>query len=147
MDDLLRNTLKQKLSIDSSAMMGEVVSVDTNKVLCEVKLLENPDLVFSEVRLRAIDDEQDKGLILFPKVGSAVLMAQIKNTDAYYIAMMSEIEKVSFQSNDEDLKEILVSLLTAIKALTVPTGVGPSGTAINLLDFQEIETRLNKFFK
>jgi hypothetical protein len=147
MDDILRDTLKKTLSKDSSAVMGEVVSVDMEKVLCEVKILENEDLIFSEVRLRAIDDEQDKGFVLFPKVGSQVLMAKIKDTDAYYIAMMSEIKKVSFQSNEEDLKAILADLLTAIKTLTVPTGVGPSGTPINVLDFQNIELRINKFFK
>jgi hypothetical protein len=147
MDDILREALKKSLSENNDVMACEVLSVDKAKVLCRVKSIENEDLVFENVRLRAVDDEQDKGFILFPKVGSTVLVGQIKNTTAYYVAMYSALDKVKWATDNEDLKDLLSDLLTAIKTLTVTTAVGPSGTPINIADFTLIENRLNNFFE
>jgi hypothetical protein len=147
MDDLLRTALKKTLSENNDVMACEVLSVDKVKVLCQVKSIENEDLILEDVRLRAVDDEQDKGLILFPQVGSTVLVGQIKNTTAYYIAMYSAIDKVKWVTEQTDMKTIWLDLLSAIKALTVPTGMGPSGVPINLGDFTNIETKINQFFE
>lgn len=78
-----------------TVMLGKVVEVDKEKVSCKVELVSNAEIVLEGVRLRAVDDEQDKGLVLFPKVGSAVLVGKIENMTAYYIAMFSELESVS----------------------------------------------------
>lgn len=45
------------------------------------------------------------------------------------------------------LKKTLEDLLTAIKALTVTTGVGPSGTPINVADFIKIESDLPNYLE
>lgn len=45
------------------------------------------------------------------------------------------------------LKKTLEDLLTAIKALTVTTGVGPSGTPINIADFVKIEQDLPNYME
>jgi hypothetical protein len=147
MDDILRKALKDSLSENNDVFAGKVLSVDKPKVLCKVQSIENEELVFEDVRLRAIDDAQDKGFVLFPKVGSTVLIGQIKNTSAYYVAMYSEIDKVKWATDAENLKDLLADLLTAIKAITVTTGVGPSGTPINVASFVAIENRLNNFFE
>ena len=43
----------------------------------------------------------------------------------------------------ETLKNLLNDILTSITQLTVPTGLGPSGTPINSADFQNIASKLN----
>lgn len=45
------------------------------------------------------------------------------------------------------LKKTLEDLLTAIKALTVTTGVGPSGPPINIADFVKIEQDLPNYME
>ncbi|MEO1053909.1 MAG: hypothetical protein AAFX87_24950 [Bacteroidota bacterium] len=54
---------------------------------------------------------------------------------------------ITIKKDDEDLKSIITDLITAIKALTVSTGVGPSGPPINIADFAAIEARIPKLFK
>jgi hypothetical protein len=44
----------------------------------------------------------------------------------------------------ETLKEKLESLIDAINAITVPTGVGPSGTPINAATFSTIKSQLSQ---
>lgn len=45
------------------------------------------------------------------------------------------------------LKKTLDDLLTAILALTVTTGVGPSGTPINAADFQKVQQDLSNYLE
>ncbi len=49
--------------------------------------------------------------------------------------------------SDEGLKKLLEDLITAISQLTVPTGVGPSGTPINTAVFTQIKTRIGNFLE
>lgn len=141
-DDIVRSKLASFFRLDNNVMAGKVVSVDKAKVLCRVSLIENEDIVLEDVRLRAIDDELDKGFILFPKVDSTVLIGQIKNTSAYYVAMYSDIDKISLQNDNQSLKTILEDLIAQIKLITVPTAVGVSGTPINFAQFDLITTRI-----
>lgn len=63
-------------------------------------------------------------------------------------------EKVRFQSstfafdnNKTGLKSILADLVSALKALTVTTGTGPSGTPINISQFIKVEQQINNLFE
>lgn len=49
--------------------------------------------------------------------------------------------------NNEGLKKVLEDLITAINQLTVPTGVGPSGTPINAAAFTQIKNRVGNFLE
>lgn len=51
------------------------------------------------------------------------------------------------QKNSETLKKILNDLNTAIKSITVPTNVGPSGVPINSSTFTAINIRVNDLLK
>lgn len=151
MDDLIRSAMQRAFRVDNSAIAAEVLAVDDSVMQCRVRLVENPDLVLEGVRLRAVDDAQDQGFVLLPKVGSSVLVAQIRNTSAYYVAMFSEVDaarvllsggKLRVEKGGESLGKVLDDLISAILALTVTTSVGPSGTPINFLDFQNVAIRL-----
>ncbi len=96
MIELLRNELK-RFATQNVFQIGFVVSVDKPKALCKVKLLENEAVVLENVRLQAIDNEQDNGILFFPKIESSVIVAKLDYVDSYFVAMLSEVEEVSWK--------------------------------------------------
>ena len=52
-----------------------------------------------------------------------------------------------FRSGGAGLKKTLGELIDAIMKLTVPTGVGPSGTPINAADFVKVKQGLNDYLE
>jgi hypothetical protein len=106
------------LFASQSIMIGKVESIDKEKVLCTVSLVANPEIVLQEVRLRAVDDEQDKGMVLFPAVGSAVLVGKIDNISAYYIAMFSEVESIEIQCEKTIFNKGELGGMVKLKPLT-----------------------------
>lgn len=133
---------------NASTYRATILSIDKAKSLCVVRVLQNEDLVLEDVSLRAVDDGQANGFILYPAIGSAVLVSKIEGQDNYYLEMVSEIETVRIENKTgESIKKLLDDLIDAITQITVPTGVGPSGTPINALNFTEIKTRINQLFE
>lgn len=54
---------------------------------------------------------------------------------------------LTFVKGGAGLKKTLEELIDAITKLTVPTGVGPSGTPINVTDFIKIKQGLNDYLE
>jgi hypothetical protein len=54
---------------------------------------------------------------------------------------------LTFTKGGSGLKKTLNDLLTAIQALTVPTGVGPSGPPINITDFAKVQQELTQYLE
>jgi hypothetical protein len=85
----------------------------------------------------------------FKKDGAATPVVKVTH-DGTEIKTVVHGDKVDLHSDaDQDavrgneLKDILSDLIDAIGALTVPTGVGPSGLPINKTQFDAIKTRLD----
>lgn len=55
--------------------------------------------------------------------------------------------KYQIDGDTTSLKTILLDLVKALKALTVTTPVGPSGTPINVAQFVKVENQINQLFK
>lgn len=53
----------------------------------------------------------------------------------------------TIKNNASGLKKTLEDLIAAIKTLTVPTGVGPSGTPINAAAFTRVEQDLKNYME
>jgi hypothetical protein len=121
-----------------------VVSVDAASKTCIVTPT-NGD-ANRKARLTAYNGN----LILYPVVGSFVIITYINRIDCY-VAMFSEVDnfeyvidgKFTFENGDESLKGLINDLITAIKAITVTTPAGPSGLPVNIADFTAINTRFN----
>lgn len=122
--------------------LATVLSVDKSANTCDVEPLDNTaELV--EVRLQA---GNGKGLVMYPVVGSVVVVSFFSRDDAY-VSLVSEVELFDIQTQNESLKAIITDLCSAIKTLTVTTPSGPSGTPINFAQFDTITNRLNNLFK
>lgn len=94
----------------------EVLSVDENKLTCTVKELETDAELF-QVRLNA--GKTTLQTVLFPKVGSMVLVGLIGNdTRARYVSMVSEVDKIYLNGGDNGGLTITPELVTQLGKLS-----------------------------
>lgn len=71
-----------------------VKKVNKSKCTCAVAFV-NEDADLNNVRLRALNDDKSTGFVIYPKVGSKVLVAFIDNKNtAAFICSFSEIDNV-----------------------------------------------------
>lgn len=74
-----------------------VKSVDEAKHTCTVEL---DDIELEDVRLNAVNDDNDKTSFIIPKVNSWVLIAYIQGNEAdAFVSAFSEIEKIIIQTS------------------------------------------------
>lgn len=141
-------------------LLAEVVSVDEQEMTCVLK--DDDGLEVYDVRLKPVLTA-DESVVLIPEVGSWVLATRIEDDEEWLVIAAEKISKYrmtigasvmevdadgfSFKKGELTLKDIMSNLLGGIKALTVPTNVGPSGTPVNLATFQQVETDLNQILK
>lgn len=114
--------------------------------------------------VRKIATQGRKGFIPALPKGSFVIVSRISGSDDLFVSMFSEIEgieysdksglecvimqgKLSFKNRNYSLKKAFDDLFSAIAKLTVTTGVGPSGTPINITEFQAIQQNLNNLLR
>jgi hypothetical protein len=106
----------------------------------------------------------NKGVIITPVVNSSVIVSRIGEADELFVEMFSEVEKVtlsddngfecviengiiSVKNKSYSLRHAFDDIIAAIEKLTVTTGVGPSGTPINIAQFKTVQQKLNNFLK
>lgn len=140
---------------------AEIIKTSGNT--CDIKI---GDLPLSDVRLKSVVNDNENELLVTPAVGSHVLVADLSNGNFRDLAVIKyeEIEaiklktkagiefevkddKISLKNKSYDLKKAFDELLDAITKLTVTTGVGPSGTPINLAEFTAVKQKLNTLLK
>jgi len=143
---------------------AEVIAIDEIKETCTVKETRT-ELEYTKVLLSL----NQSGIVNIPKKDSKVLCGIVENNKAnVFILEIEKIDKTIIRTESDytfeikgdllltsskkieisntvtDLKTIITDLLTAIKAITVPTGVGPSGVPINIAQFIAVEQKLNQ---
>lgn len=116
-------------------LLAKVIKVDRQENTCDVVPV-NGAAELLDVRLRADDGTKD-GQIIYPKVGSLVLIAPIDNDKAaYFVAMFSEVEEVcciidntrliagkngvTIAKDKDGLKEALTDLINEILKIYAP---------------------------
>lgn len=129
----------QRQVLPDATFAATVIEVDSVARTCDVKTGEGIDIY--EVRLQAASGNS-VGFVIFPTVGSVVLVS-VTESGNWYVSAFTGVDKVSLKNNQEDLKSWLDDLVDAIKQITVPTAVGPSGTPINATAIEAIKQRLN----
>lgn len=94
MDDKLREAYNQMIieQIPEQTVPAKVVTVNDDHT-CDVKLVDDQDVILYNVRLKALVDGKEEGIIPLPVVNSDVLVSIIKNNkQANYVSCFSEIE-------------------------------------------------------
>lgn len=114
--------IKQKLcqltgaDIDRGLFTAEVTKVSGDT--CSVRY---GDLVFEDVRLRVIaEDSNNSRMLLTPKVGSCVLVADLSGGDKrdFAVVMLSEVQKVELTADEVKLNGGSNGGLVKIEELT-----------------------------
>ncbi|AWM31364.1 hypothetical protein [Hymenobacter nivis] len=128
--------------IPSQVVGGTVLRVDAARAVCDVQPAEAGAPELLDVQLRAVDDGSSKGFVLWPVVGSPVLVGLIENDpNNCFVVAVSRVEAFTLATQTDSLAALFADLLAAIGALTVTTAVGPSGPPINLTSFQQLAQR------
>ena len=165
MDDLIKKLAKTNDEI--YAKVCQVIAVNQSEKTVDVKPVDDTAEIF-DVRLQA--ESETGGLVIYPKVGSSVLVVFINKNSAAVVST-SEIKKfelvietVKFdidkdgfllKKENETLKKLMSDLLSAIKAIkftvtttgTAAAQTGQTTTMTNLASFSAIENRFNQFLK
>lgn len=151
----LNEMLKRAVGEPNRLLHGIVEDVDTEECTCTIN---SGGQIFRRATLRSVASD-DIGVVFFPRVNSVVFAIKLPNSSRLHVIAISECESFHIKIDDteisgngdgiilkragESLKKILSDTFDAIVAMTVTTGVGPSGTPINFADFQSLKNRLN----
>lgn len=158
--------LKQR---DVDTFPGVVLAVNKSNGTCTIS---DDALEYTEVQLSSVIDGNNKKFLLFPKIGSSVLVSPIQeDLHRLYVETYSEIESLSvviesvtFQMDEagfllkkenETLKALMVDLIAAIKNMsflvsttgTASAQTGATNTLNNLAEFTAVENRFKQFLK
>jgi hypothetical protein len=123
------------------SILAKVTAVDktNNTIDCE-PLDDSAELI--EVRLQA---RSGKGMVLYPVVGSDVVVSFFSKDDAF-VSMVGEVESVALESQNESLLQLLSDLLDEMGNLRVTTNQGASINVINKPQILAIKDRLKNLF-
>jgi|26BtaG_2_1085354.scaffolds.fasta_scaffold01419_14 hypothetical protein len=151
----------RKGSRSRTTVVGKVKNISGDTCTLERKGL--PDL--EDVRLNAVSGDFEDVFIVFPKVGSEVLVLQVENApEESCIVKYTEIEKVlitiggaklelsggkvELKNNTADLKKILKDTFTQLKSAIIQTPSGPgSFSAPDKMKFDELKSSVGDLFK
>lgn len=157
----IQNALKQLKSRSVDTFPATVVSVDKTEGTCTVN---DGNIEYTDVRLSASIEENGKRFYLFPKVGSSVLVSPIlENLETLYIEYFSEIEELSLEientelkiNNDgfllkkenETLKKLMADFIKACRNMKFQTNAGVTIQLLTDPEFEALKTRFNNFLK
>jgi len=157
----IRDAFNKLAKKPQTIVLGNVIAIDEDKMLCDVSPLDgSADLL--DVKLTnlvpvqgsacaiALFDNNPTGVVIYIEEVDKVIQPNGTSielsTDGGAI-IAAEEDKISLANDSEDLLTLLDDLLTAIQALTVPTGTGPSGIPVNAAEFAAISTRLKTLLK
>ena len=161
MEKELHDAFRKLKQRDVDTFPVKVLSVDKSAGTCKVT---DDELEYTDVRLSAVIDGNDKKFYLFPKVGSSVLVSPInEDLKNLYVEAYSEIDGLDLKidgvhfnidkdgfllkKENETLKKLMADLSTAIKAMKFTTNNGPTINLVNIADFIALENRFNQFLK
>lgn len=161
MEKELHDAFRKLKQRDVDTFPVKVLSVNKSAGTCKVT---DDELEYTDVRLSAVIDGNDKKFYLFPKVGSSVLVSPInEDLKNLYVEAYSEIDGLDLKidgvhfnidkdgfllkKENETLKKLMADLITAIKAMKFTTNNGPTINLVNIADFIALENRFNQFLK
>jgi len=107
MSDEIRKGIKRLVATEPENQAAEVLSVDKQKLTCTVRLI-RADVKAYKVRLSV---DGIVGMVLFPKVGSSVLVSQVDGERDYVVTGVGELEEAWFNNKEHDSGQAIVPYL------------------------------------
>lgn len=123
------------------SVVAKVTAVDKTANTIECEPLDG-SADFVEVRLQA---QNGKGLVLYPVVGSDVVVSFFSKDDAF-VSLVGQVDTLALESQNESLMQLLSDLLDEVSSLRVTTNQGPSIEVINKPAILAIKNRLQNLF-
>jgi len=157
LDQELQKSLSVLVKKDAVIFPGEVKSVDEASGTIEIE--DKSGFPYKDVRLKASIDGNENAVLVIPKTGSSVLVAQIGNTDdSLFVVSVSEVEKITgkiqdtgfeidtngykIEKGNENLSLILSDMIDELNKIVVV-----QGNTINVGAMNQIKQRLNSVLK
>lgn len=141
MSEKIQQMLHQLTERPTKVATGTVTAVDKTALTCDVAP-DNEGAEYVNVRLRAVEDGGQDGIILFPVVGSSVTLLLI-DAETALVVQYSAVEVYAIRTATESLKSILDDFLDAIGQMVFTTNQGPTIKLLNAPAFAAIKQRLN----
>ncbi len=136
--ELIEEIVKPLIKVQT--LRGEVISVDKESDVCEVKPLRG-GANYLDVKLKSVIKKTDTRSITYPKVGSIVHFALIENNTAdTYVTQISEFDSMMIEAKDVSV-EINSSGELKVQAKKIELNGGGLG---GLIKVQELTSQLNK---
>ena len=134
----IQNIAGDKSSI-TCIQSAEILSVKGET--CTVKI---DTLTVEDVRLRAVINGNNEKILITPKVGSYVLVADLSGGNHRDMAVVSfsEVENINVEAGGENIFTVLSDFITEVAKIIVVQGTSPNVTAL-----EQIKQRLNKILK
>ncbi len=172
LDQEIQNQFKSLTENIVQTFPAKVIAVD--KADNTITVIDTHEIEYDDVRLTAIVDNEEDSIVLFPKVGSWVLVTIINNIEnELFVSKFSEVEsligkikKTNFlidtdgyeiNRDGESLKEVIDDTLKEVGKLcdevskiVVSIGVTPNVPVITIIKQKvtiAIKQRLNKILK
>lgn len=123
-----------------ASLYGTVKSVDEKARTCEVQI---GGIVYEDVLLYAVVNDDLPGRVLIPKRDSTVIVARIAASNRLYVTMFSEVEKVIFTVAD---KVTMTCDGEKIEA-TAPKIVLNGGDLGGLINIKPITDKINELIE
>lgn len=141
----IKKSIRRICRVDDDAkrpllFVAEVVAVRDDARTCDVIV---DGLKRAGVRLRAPSSGGDDQMLVVPRLGSDVIVADLAG-DGSYLAVVgtTEIEAVKMAAGGESLAKVLSDFIDETARIIVVQGTSPNVPAL-----QQIKLRLNKILK
>lgn len=149
----LRKGIKGLINNDEATLqVCKVVSVDKGKQTCEVESLRNKDITLYDVKLSMTSKT---GLVLYPTIGSFVVVGSLEGQREYAVLFYSEITEAEFMNGQNDSGLVIIPKLvqrlnaieSALRTHIHPAPGGATGSPSIFLPNTNREQIENKNFK
>ena len=102
-----------------------MLRVDKGRAVCDVQPADENAPELLDVQLRAVDDGTATGFVLWPVVGSSVLVGLIENDPNNCVVLaVSQVEKFTLSTATESLHALLKDLVAEVRKLKFNTNSG-----------------------
>lgn len=113
--EAFEKAVKSLTQIPEQTITGKVKEVNLDNFTCDVVPADGGAPLF-DVRLQAMIDTNDKGIVILPKLNTSVIIAQIGNDDnQWFVVQYTEIDKILVKSPKFSLEANFTDSGTGVK--------------------------------